>query len=192
MSQLLNYITGTAQKGKRYLRKHRYLAGYVQSLLTAEQRKTGVRVSVSFWMNFQGLVTCFWTILYFNKWAATWQNQENGMCAQRRLRSAWMPKVWWRKKFFHQDVTKGDYYGVNRDNIQQQWKRRALDCMNRRRKKEVFHQDVTKGDYYGPHSTTTKKVSLRLLRNHGLKEMIYYWIFECSGHKFRKLGTESH
>ena len=24
-----------------------------------------------------------------NIWAATWQNQRNGMCAQRRLRSAW-------------------------------------------------------------------------------------------------------
>ena len=24
-----------------------------------------------------------------NKWAASWQNQQNGMCAQRRLRSAW-------------------------------------------------------------------------------------------------------
>ena len=23
------------------------------------------------------------------KWAASWQNQQNGMCAQRRLRSAW-------------------------------------------------------------------------------------------------------
>ena len=23
-------------------------------------------------------------------WAATWQNQQNGMCAQRRLRSAWL------------------------------------------------------------------------------------------------------
>ena len=22
-------------------------------------------------------------------WAASWQNQQNGMCAQRRLRSAW-------------------------------------------------------------------------------------------------------
>ena len=25
----------------------------------------------------------------FIKWAASWQNQQNGMCAQRRLRSAW-------------------------------------------------------------------------------------------------------
>ena len=24
-----------------------------------------------------------------HKWAASWQNQQNGMCAQRRLRSAW-------------------------------------------------------------------------------------------------------
>ena len=24
------------------------------------------------------------------KWAASWQNQQNGMCAQRRLRSAWV------------------------------------------------------------------------------------------------------
>ena len=23
------------------------------------------------------------------KWAASWKNQQNGMCAQRRLRSAW-------------------------------------------------------------------------------------------------------
>ena len=27
-----------------------------------------------------------WTI---NIWAASWQNEQNGMCAQRRLRSAW-------------------------------------------------------------------------------------------------------
>ena len=26
---------------------------------------------------------------YFLNWAASWQNQQNGMCAQRRLRSAW-------------------------------------------------------------------------------------------------------
>ena len=26
---------------------------------------------------------------YNDKWAASWQNQQNGMCAQRRLRSAW-------------------------------------------------------------------------------------------------------
>ena len=25
----------------------------------------------------------------FAKWAASWQNQQNGMCAQRRIRSAW-------------------------------------------------------------------------------------------------------
>ena len=29
--------------------------------------------------------------VYFDKWAASWKNQENGMCAQRRLRSAWAP-----------------------------------------------------------------------------------------------------
>ena len=28
------------------------------------------------------------------KWAASWQNQQNGMCAQRRLRSAWDAKKW--------------------------------------------------------------------------------------------------
>ena len=28
---------------------------------------------------------CFWT----GYWAAAWQNQQNDMCAQRRLRSAW-------------------------------------------------------------------------------------------------------
>ena len=34
-----------------------------------------------------------WHLLHkgwqFLNWAATWQNQQNGMCAQRRLRSAW-------------------------------------------------------------------------------------------------------
>ena len=29
------------------------------------------------------------TKLKFFKWAASWQNQQNGMCAQQRLRSAW-------------------------------------------------------------------------------------------------------
>ena len=29
--------------------------------------------------------------LIFIKWAASWQNQQNGMCAQRRLKSAWAP-----------------------------------------------------------------------------------------------------
>ena len=27
--------------------------------------------------------------VYLNKWAASWQNQQSGMCAQRRLRSPW-------------------------------------------------------------------------------------------------------
>ena len=31
----------------------------------------------------------FMNIYIFHKWAASWQNQQNGMCAQRRLRSAW-------------------------------------------------------------------------------------------------------
>ena len=31
------------------------------------------------------------------KWAASWQNQQNGMCAQRRLRSAWASLSAWRK-----------------------------------------------------------------------------------------------
>ena len=31
-----------------------------------------------------------WGIFFCEaKWAASWQNQQNGMCAQRRLRSAW-------------------------------------------------------------------------------------------------------
>ena len=32
-----------------------------------------------------------WLVYIFSdwKWAASWQNQRNGMCAQRRLRSAW-------------------------------------------------------------------------------------------------------
>ena len=37
-----------------------------------------------------------WAVIYecfpsltFSVWAASWQNQQNGMCAQRRLRSAW-------------------------------------------------------------------------------------------------------
>ena len=32
-------------------------------------------------------------------WAASWQNQQNGMCAQRRLRSAWSESLlsaWWK------------------------------------------------------------------------------------------------
>ena len=32
---------------------------------------------------------CFLCIYFESIWAATWQNQQNGMCAQRRLRSAW-------------------------------------------------------------------------------------------------------
>ena len=28
------------------------------------------------------------------KWATSWQNQQNGMCTQRRLRSAWVKKAW--------------------------------------------------------------------------------------------------
>ena len=31
----------------------------------------------------------FDSIKMFYKWAASWQNQQSGMCAQRRLRSAW-------------------------------------------------------------------------------------------------------
>ena len=27
--------------------------------------------------------------LFINNWAASWQNQQNGMCTQRRIRSAW-------------------------------------------------------------------------------------------------------
>ena len=30
----------------------------------------------------------FWQLFYNIKWVASWQNQQNGMCAQRRLRSA--------------------------------------------------------------------------------------------------------
>ena len=33
--------------------------------------------------------TCHQIINGLNIWAASWQNQQNGMCAQRRLRSAW-------------------------------------------------------------------------------------------------------
>ena len=29
-----------------------------------------------------------WSLMFF-KWAASWHNQQNGMCAQRRFRSAW-------------------------------------------------------------------------------------------------------
>ena len=29
------------------------------------------------------------TLGHFNDWAASWQNQQSGMCTQRRLRSAW-------------------------------------------------------------------------------------------------------
>ena len=32
-----------------------------------------------------------WTLLCFNIWTPTWQNQPNGLCAQWRLRSAWHP-----------------------------------------------------------------------------------------------------
>ena len=31
----------------------------------------------------------FLILVLSNSWAASWQNQQNGMCAQRRLRSAW-------------------------------------------------------------------------------------------------------
>ena len=40
---------------------------------------------------------CSWNFI----WAASWQNQQNGMCAQQRLRSAWasgqpgMPRLIW-------------------------------------------------------------------------------------------------
>ena len=35
------------------------------------------------------LLGIIWIPLRQYKWAALWQNQNNGMCAQRRLRSAW-------------------------------------------------------------------------------------------------------
>ena len=35
------------------------------------------------------LIFLFSLLLWNFKWAAAWQNQQNGMCAQRRLRSAW-------------------------------------------------------------------------------------------------------
>ena len=57
--------------------------------------------SLSAWRKLGSLAT-YWahngnmqpfTILFCSclttKWAASWQNQQNGMCAQRRLRSAW-------------------------------------------------------------------------------------------------------
>ena len=31
----------------------------------------------------------FEQLSFIEIWAATWQNQQNGMCAQQRLRSAW-------------------------------------------------------------------------------------------------------
>ena len=30
-----------------------------------------------------------WSTVEKQKWAATWQNQQNDLCAQRRLRSTW-------------------------------------------------------------------------------------------------------
>ena len=39
--------------------------------------------------HFVGFVVHYSTGLCFDNWAASWQNQWNGMCAQRRLRSAW-------------------------------------------------------------------------------------------------------
>ena len=37
------------------------------------------------------LYTCYtvWTTLWFYIWAASWQNHQNGMCAQQRLGSDW-------------------------------------------------------------------------------------------------------
>ena len=32
---------------------------------------------------------CLWEVKKNIMWASTWQNQQNGMCIQRRLRSAW-------------------------------------------------------------------------------------------------------
>ena len=39
-------------------------------------------------------------------WAATWQNQQSGMCAQRRLRSAWASAVWSESSLCAQWVAK--------------------------------------------------------------------------------------
>ena len=46
-------------------------------------------------------------------WAALWQNQQNGMCAQRRLRSAWASAQWIAKdpSFFHADNEDSDQTG---------------------------------------------------------------------------------
>ena len=32
-----------------------------------------------------------WILYNYEKWATSWQNPQNGMCAQRRLSSAWAP-----------------------------------------------------------------------------------------------------
>ena len=41
------------------------------------------------WQNMQLTWRFFFFFISQHKWAALWQNQQNGMCAQRRLRSAW-------------------------------------------------------------------------------------------------------
>ena len=33
---------------------------------------------------------CIQDFIWFAKWVASWQNQQNGMCAQQRLRKAWV------------------------------------------------------------------------------------------------------
>ena len=43
--------------------------------------------ATQFWRMYR-LVWAF-AVYQCDKWAATWQNQQNGMCAQRRLKSAW-------------------------------------------------------------------------------------------------------
>ena len=39
------------------------------------------------WLKMVG--TCLCKYFVFDIWATTWQNQQNGMCALRKLRSAW-------------------------------------------------------------------------------------------------------
>ena len=41
-------------------------------------------------VDFSTLISGFLHFIFSDQiWAASWQNQQNGMCAQRRLRSAW-------------------------------------------------------------------------------------------------------
>ena len=85
------YGRHTAQHQLKFIRKRPYLKGYYFSLNetniscgrqnVSASHETAMWQSPSVWsQNRMGI---------FDNWAASWQNQQNGMCAQRRLRSAW-------------------------------------------------------------------------------------------------------